>query len=553
MRINFLLFTFALLSSLASGQNIYAPPVVTIDNSSQKFNLTAPPISEFRMLESLEYTLEYEKTSYKLVISFLDEPLTSEELKEMFELQFTKNPDAKVLANEIIDDWYLLQFSQSYGKIEEEEITACMEMLLTVWEGRFLIGISGEREKESDLNKNKLLDVLKNIKLVTPAIMDEYLGLPIPKNKSEALEEQAFYSGNLEEIANIKRNVNSQFSYFSYFNILSSIQEGRYSVNDMLDMFFDKSGNKDLAHLRNMISPDLNFELIYGNFPLIVEQFQSGIEKTYFNKNERIQTIELLNENDRTFLITYFDEVNPQNYMTRIIKFDKENSNWNCTTIFLPPDLQIFDPEAASWSIQEASSSWTIIRVAFGNTYYVKSNTTSNDLWRKISTLPPDTANYALVFNGCKMIENTGFFNGNLIFPFAENLKEHIKMTEAKLVEKNLAVPCDVGYYNYNTTKLRYVDNKCVSNDIFAREIQKNMSADKVLFATEMLSIDLNGDGKSELFSYAVSNGKIVHASGIMLKNNKLVPISKSMVKKWMKKNADAHNLKLYSKMKFDR
>lgn len=552
MRFKFLLFVLTLVSSICSGQIIYAPPVVTIDNTSQKFTLTEPPLDEFRMLETVEYPLEIDKTSYSLVISYLDEPITSEEFKEMMESQMSKNTGVKVLVNEMIDDWYLTQFCQSFEKIEDHEITVCMEILMTVWEGKFIIGISGERDSASAMDKNKLLQLIENIQLVTPAQMDQYLGLPIPKNQVEVLEERAFQNADLEGMANIKRNFTSQFSYFSYFNILSSIREGRYNVNDMLDMFFDQSSTKELAHLRNMISPALNFELIAGNFPFLMEQFQLGIEKAYFNKNERIQNIELLNEADKTFLVTYYDEVNPQQYMTRIIAFSKTNDSWKCTTIFLPPDLQMFDPEAASWTIQEASAFWTIIRVAPGNTYYVKSNSISNDQWQKVATLPADTSNYALIFNGCKMLDNTGFFQGSLLFPKADQFKEELEITERKLIEKSLAAPCDQGYYNYNAIQLRYAGDHCVAKDTYAREIQKNLSPDKTLFVSEILSVDLNQDGKTELFTYSISNGKIVHVSGIMTKDNRLIPISKSTIKRWIKKNAGAHNLMLYSQMKFD-
>lgn len=551
MRFIFILISVAFLGRHLSAQTIYAPPVLAITNEDSAIQVIPPQESAFRVPENLEYQVQFKNRSYNLVISYMTETTSLADIREVMQQQFNTNEAAKLITNETFDDWLLIQFSQSFGKIADKEITMGMEIAMTVFGDVFLIGISAEHEAEADLNKDMLIELVSRIQPVTPAKMDEYLGLPLTEKKKTELLEKAFLSNDENAYARAQRDYESQFSYFDYFNILKNIQEGRYTLDDMLYMFFEKQVKGDLARFRNMVSPDLNYPIIEGNYPTIRDQFMNEVATGFLMQNEIIADIQLLSEADRTFMITYSTQ-DAAAHFTRILKFELKGGYWKGITIELPEKLRMFDPFAGNWSIEESSEQWLIIRVAPGREYYARNPKNDYSDWISINTFVGDTTVYAAAYTGCFMMENTGFQKDAIHIFRNPVFESKLREIESSLIDKSLAVPCDhEGSYARDNLRLLYFPGYCVSNSYYAPDIHRNMGPEKVAFISRLQRIDINGDGKEELFTYTVSNGKLADVSGVTMQQGKVKPVSRKVVRRWLRKNPEAYNLMLYSKMKY--
>lgn len=506
---------------------------------------------EFRILENIQKDLTWGSSTYKLTTTFLEATTTYDEMKMLMKMQFDGNPQAKIIHQGEYNGFYLIQFKQEFTASDGVDLSMFMEIAITVAEDDFVVGVSAERASESELNLNQLISLLESIELMPLSMMDKALDLPLTADTFQKKSEAAFDEKRQEDFYQLKRDYETQFSYYDYYKALKGIRDGIYSIQDMLDMFFEKEGSSDLVAFRKMVGNDITYPIIEGNYPALREQFIQKVQAEFFDRELFVQDLYQLNDRDRSFVIT-IGRLGSSDFTNRIVKFIKKD-RWKMIDIQLPPALSSFEAMGTDWGVEESTEKWMVIRQGGGEKYFIKDAQNEFSDWQEISVIPADSARYNLILTGVGMHENILFTNAGSYIPSSNLLMDDFfKSVEQDLIAKSIALQCDQypDQFSYQNIRLSKFPEFCCSITEYELAIRRAAAPDAIAFSSAIQREDMDGDGEEELFVYTISNGKIKNYNGVTYQNGKVTPIKKSVFKKWAKKNKAIQNLLLYSKMR---
>jgi hypothetical protein len=546
------LIVLCLLSAFASGQKtLLLPPVIKIKNEKSLGSIVPDLMTEFRMLENIQRKLLWGTTTYNVTTSFLQATTTYEEMKTLMKMQFEGNSEAKIIHEGEYNGFFVIQFKQEFADIVGEDVSIYMEIGISIVEEDFVVGISAEYSTEEELNLNHFVSLLESISFLPPLVMDKEFGFPLDATTFQQKSESAFDEKRQDDLLQLQRDYDTQFNYYGYYKALKGIRDGIYSIQDMLDMFFEKEGKSDLVAFRNMVGTNITYPIIEGNYPMIREQFIQKVQAEFFDREMFVQDLYQLNDKDRSFVITS-GRLGSSEYTNRIVKFIKKD-RWKMIDIQLPPALANFEAMGSDWGVEESTEKWMVIRLGGGEKYFVKDSQNEFSDWQEISVLPADSLLYNLIMTGVSMYENIQFTSAGSYVPSSNILMDDFfTSVEKNLIDQKTANPCDQypDQFSYENIRLRKQPDYCCSKTEYELAIRRVAAPSKIAFTSAIQREDIDGDGEEELFVYTISNGKIKSHSGVTYQNGKVMSIKKSTFSKWAKKNKTIQNLLLYSKMR---
>jgi hypothetical protein len=522
-----------------------------ISNEKGLGSIATESMAEFRMLENIQRELTWGSSNYTVTTTFLEAPTTFEEMKSLMKMQFQGNPQAEIIHEGEYNGFLVIQFKQIFDVNDGNEMSIFMEIAITVAEEDFIVGISAERATESELNLNQFIELLESIQFLPLSVMDTELGLPLDAATYQQKSESAYDEKRQEDFYQLKRDYETKFSYYEYYKALKGIRDGIYTIQDMLDMFFEKENKSDLVAFRNMVGQEITYPLIEGNYPMIREQFIQKVQAEFFDREMFVQDIYQLNNNDRSFVITS-GRLGSSEFTNRIVKFIKKD-RWKMIDIQLPPALANFETMGSDWGVEESTEKWMVIRLGSGEKYFVKDSQNEFSDWQEIAVLPSDSLLYNLIMTGVGMYENIQFTSAGSYVPSSNMLMDDFfTSVEKDLIDQKTANSCDQypEQFSYQNIRLKKFPEYCCSKTDYEIAIRRAASPSKIAFSSAIQREDIDGDGEEELFVYTISNGKIKSYSGVTYQNGKVMPIKKSTFNKWAKKNKAIQNLLLYSKMR---
>lgn len=513
--------------------------------------LSPEGMTEYRMLENIQRSLKWGETEYTITTSFLEAPTTYEEMKSLMKMQFVGNPQARIVHEGEYNGFLVIQFKQEFITDDGTDLSMYMEIAITVAEDDFVVGISAERATEAELNLNNFISLLESIQFIPTSVMDKELDLPLNAEIFQKKSEAAYDEKRQEDFYQLKRDYQTKFNYYDYYKALRGIRDGIYTIQDMLDMFFETDSPSDLVAFKNMVGSDLNYPMIEGNYPMIREQFIRLVQAEFFDREMFVQDLYQLNDKDRSFVITS-GRLGSSEYTNRIVKFVKKDK-WKMIDIQLPPALSNFEEMGADWGVEESTEKWLVIRMGSGERYFIKDAQDEFSDWQELSVIPNDSAKYSLIMTGVSMYENIQFTSAGSYIPSSNLLFDELFLNaEKQLIADKKALLCDEypEQYSYQNIQLKKHPKYCCNKTEYEMAVRRVSQATTIAFTSAMERQDIDGDGNEELFVYTVSNGKIISVSGVTYKEGKVVALKKSVFTKWAKKNKAIQNLLLYSKMR---
>ncbi|MFN6379569.1 MAG: hypothetical protein ACK4WD_09850 [Flavobacteriales bacterium] len=552
MKTSLTLIVFCLLSLCSIGQKtLLIPPVIKINDAKGLATLAPDGMTEYRMLENIQRSLKWGETDYTITTSFLEAPTTYEEMKSLMQMQFVGNPQARIIHEGEYNGFLVIQFKQEFMTDDGKDLSMFMEIAITVAEDDFVIGISAERATEAELNLNLFISLLESIQFIPTSVMDQELDLPLNAEIFQKKSEAAYDEKRQEDFYQLKRDYQTKFNYYDYYKALRGIRDGIYTIQDMLDMFFEKESPSDLVAFRNMVGNDITYPLIEGNYPMIREQFIQKVQAEFFDRELFVQDLYQLNDKDRSFVITS-GSLGTSEYKNRIVKFIKKDK-WKMIDIQLPPALSNFEEMGTDWGVEESTEQWLVIRMGNGEKYFIKDAQDAFSDWQELSVIPSDSARYSLIMTGVSMYENIQFTSAGSYVPRSNLLFDELFLNaEKQLIADKKALLCDEypDQFSYQNIQLKKHPQYCCNKTDYEMAVRRTSAASTIAFTSAMERMDIDGDGNEELYVYTVSNGKIISMSGVTYKSGKVIPIKKSTFMKWAKKNKAIQNLLLYSKMR---
>lgn len=508
-------------------------------------------MTEYRMLENIQRSLKWAETDYTLTTSFLEAPTTYEEMKSLMKSQFVGNPQARIIHEGEYNGFLVIQFKQEFITDDGMDLSMYMEIAITVAEDDFVVGISAERATEAELNLNMFIALLESIQFIPTSVMDKELDLPLNAETYQKKSESAHDEKRQEDFYQLKRDYQTKFNYFDYYKALRGIRDGIYSIQDMLDMFFEKESPADLVAFRNMVGSDITYPIIEGNYPMIREQFIQKVQAEFFDREMFVQDLYQLNDKDRSFVITS-GRLGSSEYTNRIVKFIKKEK-WKMIDIQLPPALSNFEEINSDWGVEESTEKWLVIRLGNGEKYFIKDAQDEFSDWQELSVIPADSARYSLIMTGVSMYENIQFTSAGSYVPSSNLLFDELFLNaEKQLIANKKALSCDEypDQFSYQNIQLKKHPTYCCNKTDYEMAIRGASPVANIAFTSALERQDIDGDGNEELFVYTISNGKINSMKGVTYKEGKVIPLKKSTFMKWAKKNKAIQNLLLYSKMR---